>query len=175
MKDKNYRPYFLRLLLVFAIVLVVVIAINEGTYMLQKDREERPPKTVELVIPAGTADRVAAGQSVSTIPESMVFMMGDTLVVKNEDTVDHQLGPVWVPPGSTASLALEKPNKYAYSCSFIPSKYLGLDVRQATTIGVRLTALAISAPTVTALIFIYSLLVFPIGLEGQKGRTIQNA
>jgi hypothetical protein len=105
----------------------------------------------------------------------MVFMMGDTLVVKNEDTVDHQLGPVWVPPGSTASLALEKPNKYAYSCSFIPSKYLGLDVRQATTIGVRLTALAISAPTVTALIFIYSLLVFPIGLEGQKGRTIQNA
>ena len=171
----TFRPYFNRLALVFCVVLVLVIGINEGAYMFQKDSEDRAPKTIELIIPAGTAAKVAAGQKDSSLSDHMVFMMGDTLVVKNEDSVDHQLGPIWVPPNSTASLPLIKPDKYAFSCSFVPSKILGLDVRQPTTIGVRLTATAISAPTVTALIFLYSLLVYPIKPKDQIGSELENA
>jgi hypothetical protein len=171
----TFRAYLKRLSLVFIVVLVVVIGINEGAYLLQKDKDDRAPKTIELVIPAGTAEEVAAGQNVSSLSDHMVFMMGDTLVVKNEDSVDHQLGPVWVPPNSTARLPLIKPDKYAFTCSFVPSKILGLDVRQPTTLGIKLTALAISAPTVTVLIFLYSLLVYPVKLKVQVEGDLENA
>ena len=92
----------------------------------------------------------------------MVFVLGDTLTVRNEDTVNHQLGPIWVPPGTTGSLLLEQAQNVVLSCSFQPSRYLGLDVRQSTTAGIRLIGLVVSVPTLGALIFIYSLLVYPI-------------
>lgn len=162
MSTPRTRLYMKRLLIVFTICLIFVLAFNEVTYMLQKDEFDRAPQTIQLVIPAGTADRVAAGGAVPSIPEKMVFMLGDTLQVKNEDVVAHQLGPVWVPPGGTSSLRMERADKYAYHCSFAGTQYLGLDVRQPTTLGVRLTALAFATPTMTALIFLYSLLVFPV-------------
>jgi hypothetical protein len=114
------------------------------------------------VIPEGTADLIEQGQAAPSIPEEMVFVVGDVLEVVNEDTVDHQLGPIWVPPGSTGSLRLEDANKYAYSCSFAPSRYLGIDVREATTVGTRLIALLIATPPMAIFLFIYSLLVFPV-------------
>ncbi len=172
MSHSKARLYLNRLLIVFGICLVFVLAFNEVTYMLQKDQSDRAPQTIQLVIPAGTADRVAAGEAVPSIPKEMVFMLGDTLQVKNEDAVAHQLGPIWVPPGGTSSLKMEQADKYAYHCSFASTQYLGLDVRQPTTLGVRLTALAFAAPTMTALVFLYSLLVFPV--EKQAKVTIEN-
>ena len=94
---------------------------------------DRAPQRIELVIPAGTADQIASGQAVPSIPTDMVFVVGDTLVVKNEDTASHQLGPIWVPPGTSASLNLDTANRYSYACSFQPSRYLGLDVRSRVT------------------------------------------
>lgn len=163
MKTKtDFRPYLIRLFVVFLISLAVVVAISEGAHFLQNDQNDRAPKTVQLVIPSGTADRIAAGESAPGIPQDMVFVLGDVLEVKNEDKVPHQLGPVWVPPGATGSLVLENANKYSFTCSFVPSHYLGLDVRQGTTLAVRMTAILFATPTTMALFFIYSLLVFPV-------------
>ncbi len=156
------RPYLIRLLIVVAISVVLTAAFNEGSYWLQKDKYDRAPKTIQLVIPAGTADRVATGEDVPAIPKEMVFVLGDTLQVKNEDSVTHQLGPIFVPPGTTGSLIMEQAENLAYSCSFATSRYLGLDIRQPTTLGTRVTALAIAAPTTAVLFYLYSLLVFPI-------------
>lgn len=172
MSRTKTRLYLKRLLIVFALCLVFAFIFNEIAYLLQKDQTDRPPQTIQLVIPAGTAEKVAAGEAVPSIPKEMVFMLGDTLQVKNEDVVAHQLGPVWVPPGGTSRLKMEQADKYAYHCSFASTQYLGLDVRQPTTLGVRLTALAFAAPTLTALIFLYSLLVFPV--EKQVKVTIGN-
>jgi hypothetical protein len=158
----EYRPYLMRFLLVLVISLALVLAINEGLYLLNKEEHDRAPQTMQLTIPQGTAELVANGDSVPTIPEEMVFVEGDVLEVINQDTVDHQLGPIWVPPGATGSLVLEDANKYAYSCSFAPSRYLGIDVRQATTLGTRLTALGLATPPMVVILFIYSLLAFPV-------------
>ncbi len=161
------RPYLIRLLIVVAISVILTAAFNEGSYWLQKDQYDRAPKTIQLVIPAGTAERVAAGEDVPAIPEEMVFVLGDTLQVKNEDNVTHQLGPIWVPPGTTGSLLMEQAENLAFSCSFATSRYLGLDVRQPTTLGTRFTALAIAAPTTAVLFFLYSLLIFPVNQSGE--------
>jgi hypothetical protein len=168
-KTNPLGPFLLRFGIILAVSTIFVAIFNEAVFLLQKDEHDRAPQTIELVIPAGTATRVEAGEDDPAIPAEMVFVMGDTLLVRNEDSASHQLGPVWVPAGATASLAMTEPAKLAYSCSFSTSRYLNLDVRQPTTLGTRLTALLLAAPTMTALLFIYSLLVFPIG--GKKSKS----
>ena len=161
MSQNTLRPYLIRLGIIFAISLAFVIVFNEVTFRLQKDETDRPPKTIQLIIPAGTADRIAAGEEVFDVNE-MEFVLGDVLEVVNQDSDSHQLGPVWVPPGATGKLVMEKADKFAYSCSFQTSQYLGLDVRQPTTLGTRLVGISFATPTMTALIFIYSLAAIPI-------------
>ena len=151
-----------RLVILFVISVALVFLGSEGAYIFQKEAYDRAPRVVELVIPAGTAEQISAGKSVPSIPAEMVFVIGDTLVVHNEDSADHTLGPVWVPAGTSASLAMEKASKFAYDCSFQSSKYLGLEVKQPTTWQTRLTALALAAPATTVFIFVYSLVIWPL-------------
>jgi hypothetical protein len=158
----EYRPYFVRLLVIFAISFVAMLVITEGAYLLQRDDTDRGPKTIQLVIPEGASQRAAEGEFVDVLPENIVFVIGDVLEVVNQDSTDHQLGPIWVPAGSTGRIVLEEANKFSYSCSFTPSRYLGLDVKKPTTMKTRLTGLSISVPTTAAFLFIYSFLVFPI-------------
>jgi hypothetical protein len=103
--------------------------------------EARAPKTIELVIPAGTADEVARGENPPGIPKSMSFVVGDTLVVRNEDTTAHQLGPLWVPPGSASSLSFDNVESYAFHCSFLTTNYLGLDVNSPITLTTRIAGI----------------------------------
>ena len=158
----DLSPYIVRLGVVALIAIGVAFLINEGAYLLQRDKIDRAPKTIQLVILAGTAERVAQGQAAPGIPDKMTFIVGDVLEVKNDDVQPHQLGPIWVPPGSTGSLVLKEANRFSYSCSFAPDRYLGLDVRQTTGFATRLTGLMISAPTLAVFLFIYSLLVVPV-------------
>lgn len=161
--NANMRILGVRLGMSFLVSLVFVLVLSEVSYQFQKDRIGRQPETIKLVIPEGTADQVAAGAPVPTIPNEMDFLLGDVLLVVNNDDVDHQLGPVWVPPGSSAQLALDEPEKYSYSCSFQPSRFLGINVRPATTLLTRLTGLALAVPPTTMVFFLYGFLVFPPG------------
>lgn len=155
-----------RLLLVLAISFVLVLAMSEVAYAIFRQDYDRPAQDIELVIPAGTAERVAEGEEVPSIPDELIFITGDTLVVVNEDTTVHELGPLVIPPGSSASLQMDDESNYDYTCSFRPSQYLGLQVRQGTTLMTRLVTLGYVAPATAAIMFVYSLIVFP--LEGKK-------
>ncbi len=157
------HPLVRRLIISGIIGIVLSIAISEGAYQALRDDTDRAPQTVELVIPDGTAEQVEAGNAVESIPEKMVFVEGDVLLVKNEDTTDHQLGPVWVPPGTTGRLVMENVNNYSYGCSFQPSRYLGLDVRpRGASLTSRILALLFVAPPTIGLLTLYSTLVIPL-------------
>jgi len=95
----------------------------------------------------------------------MKFVVGDTLVVRNEDITTHQLGPLVVPPGSSASLVLDQEQNYAFQCSFQPTKYLGLDVQEPLTITTRLTGVLFGGLPMGALMAVYSLVAWPIKKE----------
>ncbi|MCS6906901.1 MAG: hypothetical protein RML93_03345 [Anaerolineales bacterium] len=157
----SFRPYLKRFAIVFLIAVVFVALFNEAMYLLQRDERDRPPKTIELVIPRGTAERIAQGKEVA-IPEGMTFVVGDVLLVRNEDVVDHQLGPLWIPAGRSASLRFDTADKLAYQCSFVVGNYFGVDILKPTTWTSRLSALAMAAPTLAALLFVYSLVVLPL-------------
>jgi hypothetical protein len=160
--NSKLRTYALRFLTSFLIALLLVGVINEAAHLIQKEKTDRLPEIVELTIPSGTADLVAAGVAESTIPTSLIFVIGDTLLVRNEDAVPHELGPLYIPAGTSASLVIENANKYTLGCTFQPSQYLDFDVRSRTTTNSRLQAFALATPPMTMFLFIYSILVFPL-------------
>jgi hypothetical protein len=92
----------------------------------------------------------------------MSFVLGDVLVLRNEDTVPHTLGPLYAPAKSSASMALNQADHFALACSFSTTQYLGLNVRPPTTLRTRLLGIAFAAPPTAAILFVYSLIVFPV-------------
>ena len=152
----------IRLLITFVVATTLVWIGSEVAFYFMRGSSDRLPEEIELVIPAGTADKVKLGEAVPVIPDEMTFVLGDTLVVKNQDVVDHQLGPLWIPPNTKASLVLDAAQRYAYACSFKTTRYLGLNVKQATTWQTRFVALGFSVPPTTMFFFVYSLVLWPI-------------
>lgn len=152
-----------RLLFLALISSLAVGLVSELYFRLQKSEFSRPPQTVELVIPPGTAAKVAAGEAVETLPEEMIFVVGDTLLVTNQDSSAHELGPLFVPAGQAASmkLSVSGPDPWV-ECSFQPQAYFGLIVKEPIDWQDRLQALLYAVPTTTMLLFAYSLAVVPL-------------
>lgn len=88
----------------------------------------RAAMQIEYVIPAGTAERVAAGESVASLPSNWVFIVGDVLVLRNEDDVNHQFGPFWAPAGSTLTVPMQRASAFSYLCSIHPSGSIDLQI-----------------------------------------------
>ena len=134
--------------------------ISELSFRLIGDRTSRAPQVVEFVIPAGTSEKVALGESI--LPKEQNFVVGDTLVVKNEDSAAHVLGPIFIPPGSSASLKLDQPEYLSYTCSFQPTKLFGLTVREALTISTRIEGILLAGIPMGFLLALYSLVAWPL-------------
>jgi hypothetical protein len=164
--NPKLKPYLIRFTIAMVLSLIFGFIVSEVGYRFVPENVRRQtPERIELVIPHGTADRIAAGESVPSLPDNMQFLQGDTLVVVNQDTVSHQMGPIWVPPNSSGTLAMETPQSYSYACTFQPNQYLGLDVRARLTPAIRMQGvLAISLPT-GVLIGLYAMFLMP-----HKGR-----
>ena len=145
-----------RVLISMGLGLLIGVFVGEIPFLFTRETA-RPPQTVEITIPPGTADRVAQGEQPPTIPDSMVFVVGDVLVIRNQDAVDHKLGPVWIPANTSAQLALSQKENMAYECSFQPGNYFGLDVREPLTLGTRLYGILYAGIPMGILIALYSL------------------
>ena len=126
-----------RILISIALGLLIGVMVSEVPFLFLRETA-RAPREIVLTIPVGTADQVARGEQPPSLPENMTFVVGDRLVVTNEDSVDHKLGPLWIPANSSAQLALDQEENLAYECSFQPGKYFGLDVREPLTPRTRL-------------------------------------
>ncbi len=135
--------------------------LSEASYYFLQSGETRPPQVIVLTIPAGTAARVAQGESDPTIPTSMLFVVGDTLMVDNQDSVPHNLGPLYIPPGTSASMNLNQAQDYAFACSFTPSKFIGLSVQSPLDFSTRMFGIVEAGIPMGVLIALYSLIGFP--------------
>jgi len=148
--------------IVFSMLIGIAVgaAISEFSFVFLQETA-RPPREVVLAIPAGTAQQVARGEQPPSIPLDMVFVVGDVLVVKNEDNVDHVLGQLWIPANSSASLALNEEQNMAFECSFQAGNYFGLDVRQPLTLGTRVYGILYAGIPLGILIAVYSFVIPP--------------
>ncbi|MCX6068751.1 MAG: hypothetical protein NT121_23880 [Chloroflexi bacterium] len=141
------RLFIQRFLILIALGIAIAIVINEFTFIFMKSDSGRGPERFELVIPAGTSDRIAKGEPNPAIPANMVF---------------HRLGPLFIPVGTSASLTLSDANNYAYTCSFQPSQVFGLDVQEPVTSATRLYGILFAGIPLGMMFAIYSLVIWPI-------------
>jgi hypothetical protein len=155
-----------RVLLSFALGILIGLAISELTFLLIGETT-RKPRTITLIIPPGTAELVARGEQPPTLPQDMMFVVGDILNVENNDTVDHQLGPLWIPAGASGHLALGQSESLAFECSFQPNKTFGLDVREPLTLSTRLYGILYAGLPLGILIALY-FVIMPEKVKTQK-------
>jgi hypothetical protein len=147
-----------RLLISLTIGLLFGAAVSEIPFLFLQETT-RPPREIVLTIPPGTAGQVARGEQPPSIPTDMVFVVGDVLVVRNDDVVDHKLGPLWIPASSSAQLPLGREENLAYECTFQPGNYFGLDVRESLTTGTRIFGILYAGLPMGILIALYSFIL----------------
>lgn len=146
--------------------LLIATLINEVSYRILKTSQDRPPKTVTIEIPAGTAERVALGEADDpNFPSDLEFVIGDRLVIQNNDIEAHQLGPFFVPAGASATLVLDKVQNFSYACSFRTDKSLNLNVGPAVTVLTRFQGVIFSALPMMLLFSLYGLIALPLKPE----------
>jgi hypothetical protein len=141
--------------------IVVGALISEATYFFLGNGEDRAPQTFELDIPPGTARKVELGEPEPSLPASMAFVVGDVLLVRNRDAVNHQLGPLFIPAGSSASLELESAQTYSAVCSFQPTRSFGIDVQPGLTFQTRLLGTLQAGIPLGALFILYGVFAVP--------------
>lgn len=147
-----------RLLISLAIGLVLGAAVSEIPFLFLQE-SARPPQEIVLTIPRGTAEQVSRGEQPPSIPTDMIFVVGDVLVVINQDAVDHKLGPLWIPANSSAQLPLGREESLAFECTFQPGKYFGLDVREPLTTSTRIFGILYAGLPMGILIALYSFIM----------------
>lgn len=160
-------PLLKRILICILIGLAISAAVTEISFLTLRE-VNRDKQVIVLTIPPGTAEQVARGEQPPSIPKDMVFIVGDVLIVKNEDTVAHELGPLFIPPDSSAHLEFASEESYAYSCSFQPGKTLGLDIRAPVTPYTRVVGILFAGLPLGGLIAVYSIIVRPLKPKVEK-------
>ncbi|MCB1039809.1 MAG: hypothetical protein KDA94_09825 [Acidimicrobiales bacterium] len=96
-----------------AIVVALVFGIGRG---LASIRAERSAKTVTFVVPDGTAER-SLTEVVEIMPERVELNVGDTLVIRNDDTETATVGPFTVRPGETVRQHFQQAQTLIGECS----------------------------------------------------------
>jgi hypothetical protein len=72
-----------------------------------------------FAIPKGTWARRMAGNKVEILPERIDLTLGlnDILLLRNDDEVPQQFGPVVIMPGQSFRLPFEVASTYSFACS----------------------------------------------------------
>ena len=120
------RRYLLPILIVLMVIGLVgfVVATVVGSTQSKESHEYR------IVIPAGTGDRIAAGDDPNIVPLEIHLTLGekDTLVIENRDTVGHTIGDFWVGTGETLRQKFQIPGVYLGLCTVHPAQQIQIIV-----------------------------------------------
>lgn len=69
------------------------------------------------VIPAGTAERIEAGEPLEVLPTELRVQAGDDLTVVNEDDEAHFIGVASVQPGETFTYTFPSVGTFESTCT----------------------------------------------------------
>lgn len=107
-------------------IVVAVAGLTTARYLAGTPDDPSAPRVVrsadahpehDYVIPAGTADRIAAGERVEVVPGEIRARVGDAIRIVNRDRVAHALGPWFVGPGEVVSQRFASPGTLEGACN----------------------------------------------------------
>jgi plastocyanin len=88
-----------------------------------------PDAPVVVEVPLGTAARIAAGEEVVLVPETLEVEVGDTLEIRNHDVYTHEVGPYLVAAGQVLEQTFTSPGVIEGVCSLNPMGEVRIVVR----------------------------------------------
>lgn len=71
----------------------------------------------DYTIPAGTGQRIAAGEVVDVLPARLDVHIGDQITIDNQDEKDHIIGPFFVEADETLEYTFVSPGSFSGACS----------------------------------------------------------
>lgn len=86
------------------------------------------PETIEVVVPLGAGEQLAAGEELELLPARLEVEVGDTLVIDNRDTADHQVGPYVVGAGERLEQTFTSEGRLEGVCTIHPSGEIAIIV-----------------------------------------------
>ena len=94
-------------------------------------------RALTFVIPPGTAARLKANEPLHVVPSPIHLTLGirDILVLTNDDTVIHQLGPVILGSRQTYRIPFRTPGRFQYACSLHTAGTLTLVIEPMDSLG----------------------------------------
>ena len=112
-----------------AVVAILVVAgLAVVTLLALALRSTTSAETIEVVVPAGTIERIEAGEPVELLPRVLRVEVGDRLVIRNHDEVAHQVGPYTVAAGQVLSQHFTTPGTIEGLCTLHPSGEISIVV-----------------------------------------------
>ena len=114
------------------LVATLLMAVGLGVAAYRGAILREDARQLEIVIPAGTAERIAAGETDSTPPHQIELVLGvqDVLVIRNEDSVWHEVGPVSDCTGAHADAALLAAGSHPASMHHNTGKQVEIVIRE---------------------------------------------
>ncbi len=106
---KLFRSLLIACAVALVVVVVVVVALAAGG--------GSDGVTHRYTIPAGTSARIAAGEQVDVMPTKLVVHVGDSLVLRNNDSVTQQMGPLSVEAGSVLKMRFARRGTIEGTCT----------------------------------------------------------
>lgn len=105
-----------------AIVLLFIVLLAPDGQRASKPSEpsKQGGRTHSFVVPAGTGERLDRGENVEIVPRTLEVKVGDSLVIRNEDSRTHTVGPVVVRAGETAEQNFTRPGVVEGECTVHP-------------------------------------------------------
>lgn len=70
----------------------------------------------DYVIPDGTADRIASGETVDIVPAELTVSVGQSIRIVNQDSENHVVGVFYVPAGKTLTQHFNSPGELIGTC-----------------------------------------------------------
>jgi plastocyanin len=119
----GFRRALLALLAVF-----LLAGCSEERGALVVDDPEATETDYDYLIPAGTAERITAGETVEILPAQLTVKVGEVIRIVNEDTAGHFVGIFYVGPGETVTQRFASPGEFSGLCTIHPSGQISLTV-----------------------------------------------
>ena len=115
----------LLLVLTGALAVLSLVALV-GLYVVPK---AAAAQTIEILVPDGTQAQMDAGDEIVLFPRRLEVGVGDRIVIANEDTSSHQVGPYVVGPGQEIVQTFSSPGIIEGICTLHPSGEVTIVVR----------------------------------------------
>ncbi len=89
-------------------------------------------RTVRFDIPLGTIEKLGRVRSVDIMPTEVNLQVGDTLVIKNHDKDQVEVGPYLIRPGETIRQRFTRPQTIVGTCGLSTSGIVRIVVTAST-------------------------------------------